>query len=73
MKQIIRRHELTESEWERVRPCCLERQLGDKVRSRREPRQILNGNFWIVRTGASWRDLPERYGPYSTVYRRFKE
>jgi transposase len=30
-----------------------------------------NGIFFILRTGASWRDLPERYGPYTTVYNRF--
>lgn len=73
MKRIIRRYELTDAEWERVRPYFPERQLGDKGRPRREPRQILNGIFWIVRSGAAWRDLPERYGPYSTVYKRFRE
>lgn len=32
---------------------------------------MLNGIFFILRTGASWRDLPDRYGPYTTVYNRF--
>ena len=72
MKRIIRRYELTDAEWERVRPYFPERQPGDKGRPRREPREILNGIFWIARSGAAWRDLPERYGPYSTVYKRFK-
>ena len=73
MKRIIRRYELTDAEWERLKPYFPERQMGDKGRPRREPREILNGIFWIARSGAAWRDLPERYGPYSTVYKRFRE
>ncbi|MDH4187214.1 MAG: transposase [Nitrospira sp.] len=34
-------------------------------------RMMLNGMFWILNTGAPWRDLPERYGPWRTVYDRF--
>ena len=34
---------------------------------------MLNGMMWILMTGAPWRDLPERYGPWETVYRRFRE
>jgi transposase len=34
-------------------------------------RQIINGMFYILRAGSPWRDLPERYGPYTTVYNRF--
>jgi transposase len=32
---------------------------------------VLNGIFWVLRCGAPWRDLPERYGPYTTAYNRF--
>ena len=35
-------------------------------------RQVLNGILWILRTGAPWKDLPERYGKYQTVHRRFQ-
>ena len=34
-------------------------------------RTVLNGIFWVLRTGAPWRDLPKRYGPYTTAYNRF--
>lgn len=34
---------------------------------------ILNGMVWIARSGAPWRDLPERYGPWETVYSRFRK
>ena len=73
MKRIIRRYELTDAEWERLQPYFPERQMGDKGRPRREPREMLNGIFWIARSGAAWRDLPDRYGPWQTVYKRFKE
>ena len=73
MKQIFRRCELTDAEWERLQPYFPERQMGDKGRPRLEPREMLNGIFWIVRSGAAWRDLLERYSPWHTVYKRFKE
>ncbi|BCL25094.1 transposase [Streptomyces tuirus] len=37
-----------------------------------EDRQVLNGMVYKIRTGISWRDLPERYGPWKTVYTRFR-
>lgn len=36
-----------------------------------DDRRVLNGIFWVLRLGAPWRDLPERYGPYTTCYNRF--
>lgn len=38
----------------------------------RDPRDVLNGILWILRTGAPWADLPDRYPPYATCFRRFK-
>jgi transposase len=38
----------------------------------RDHRAVLNGIFWVLCSGASWRDVPERYGPWSTVYTRFR-
>jgi len=34
-------------------------------------RRVLNGIFWVLCSGAPWRDLPENYGPYTTCYNRF--
>jgi transposase len=42
-------------------------------RPRRDDRQMLNGIFWILCSGAKWRDLPERFGPWKTVYQRFRQ
>jgi len=36
-----------------------------------DDRRVLNGIFWVLRSGAPWRDLPERYGSYTTCYNRF--
>jgi len=42
-------------------------------RPRRDDREILNGILWILRTGAQWADLPDRFPPYQTCHRRFQE
>ena len=39
--------------------------------ARTDDHRVLNGIFHVLRTGARWRDLPERYGPYTTVYNRY--
>jgi transposase len=41
-------------------------------RPRRDDRKVLNGILWILRTGAPWKDMPERYPPYQTCHRRFQ-
>ncbi len=64
-----RRHELSEAEWARLAPLLPPRQAG---RPRQDDRRILNGILWKLATGAPWRDLPERYGPWPTVYTRFR-
>ncbi|CAM3966228.1 IS5 family transposase [Vreelandella rituensis] len=42
-------------------------------RPRRDDQKMLNGIFWVLCSGDKWRDLPERYGPWSTVYDRFRK
>ena len=67
----MRRYELTDEQYERIAP-LLRKRLGPKGgRPWRDHRTILNGVLWIVRSGAPWRDLPERYGPRQSVYERF--
>ena len=65
------RHELTDEQWEAVKqhlpaPNKQGRPLSDR-------RQMLNGILWILRTGAPWRDLPARFGPWKTVYHYFNK
>ena len=66
-----RRHELTEAEWARLAP-LLPPQKPASGRPAEDHRRILNGILWKLRTGAPWRDLPERYGSWSTVHSRFR-
>ena len=44
-----------------------------KGRPRNDDRLMLNGVLWIVCSGAAWRDLPERFGAWSTVYQRYRD
>ncbi|MFE0802678.1 IS5 family transposase [Streptomyces sp. NPDC058812] len=66
---MVRRHERTDQEWELLAPLIPRAATG---RPRVEDRQVINGMVYRVRTGISWRDLPERYGPWKTVYTRFR-
>jgi transposase len=66
---VIRRHELTDPEWELLAPLIPRAVTG---RPRVEDRQVINGMDYKIRTGVSRRDLPERYGPWKTVYTRFR-
>ena len=62
------RYDLTDFEWRVIEPL-----LPNKPRGvpRVDDRRVLNGIFWVLRSGAPWRDLPERFGPRTTCYNRF--
>jgi transposase len=62
------RYELTDNEWSAIKPM-----LPNKPRGvpRVNDRRVLNGIFWVLRSGAPWRDLPDIFGPYTTCYNRF--
>ena len=69
----MRRYEVTDKEWERIKQYFPEKVPGTPGRAPKATRPILNGILWIARSGAPWRDLPERFGPWETVYTRFRE
>jgi len=66
----MRRYELTDGQWELIQD-LLPSNWGQRGRQWKDHRTILNAILWVLRTGAPWRDLPERYGPWQTVYDRF--
>ena len=66
----IRRHEVTDAVWARLAP-LLPPEQPPSGRPNQPHRMILNGILWKLKTGAPWRAIPERYGPWSTVYSRF--
>jgi transposase len=63
------RTDLTEQEWERLAP-LLPSSEGKRGGQYKDHRWVLNGILWVLRTGAPWRDLPERYGPWKTCHDR---
>ena len=71
-----KRYELAESEWERIKDMLPPEHPKEGKRGRPakcDNRTALNGMLWIARGGAPWRELPERYGPWQTVYSRFRK
>jgi transposase len=66
---VVRRHELTDEQWQVIEP--LLPVSGLKGRPRVDDRRVINGMLFKAKTGLAWRDLPERYGPWKTVYNRF--
>jgi len=64
------RGDLTDAQWERLKPLLPPQQPWTGCPNK-DHRTIINGILWINRTGAPWRDLPERYGPWQTVASRF--
>ncbi len=65
------RGDLIEAEW-RLLKKLLPAERGRKSRPSGDNRPIVNGILWRMRTGAPWRDLPEKYGKWMTVYQRFR-
>ena len=68
MELEFMRYDLTDCEWLAIKPL-----LPNKPRGvpRVYDRRVLNGIFWVLRSGAPWRDLPRSLGPYTTSYNRF--
>ena len=65
----MHRHRLTDAQWSRIEQ--LFPPPAKTGRPRRPPREQFDGMFWLMKTGAGWRDLPARFGPWQTVYSTF--
>ena len=65
----MKRHELSDEQWLLIAPLLPARKK--RGRKPRDPRQVINAIFWILHTGAPWRDLPERFPPWKTVFNTF--
>jgi transposase len=62
------RFDLSDAEWRVISPLLPNKSRGVP---RTDDRRVLNAIFYVLRTGSPWRDLPERYGPYTTAYNRY--
>ena len=67
--------ELTNAQWNRIELLVTFPTPKNDGRGRpaRHPREVLDGILWILRTGAPWKDMPQRYPPYQTCHRRFQQ
>jgi transposase len=65
--RVMHRHELTEQQWQRIK------KVQPKLfrQSKQGERNFINAVLWLMKTGSPWRDLPERYGNWKTIYNRF--
>jgi transposase len=70
MKEAFRRHDISDKEWALIEP-HLPGQAGKWGGIAEDNRRFINGVFWILRTGAPWRDLPPAYGDWKNTHRRF--
>jgi transposase len=62
---------LRDDQWERIAP-LLPGKKGDRGRTAADNRLFVEAVLWVARTGAPWRDLPEAFGPWNSVYVRFR-
>ncbi len=70
---MSKRYEITDSQWNEISELFPPQKVGGRGRPPRDNRELLNGMLWILSSGAPWRDLPEEYGPWQTVYGKFRK
>ena len=68
----MKRYEVTDEQWNRIKTLLPPEQNLGGGRRAKDNRQMFNAMLWISRSGAPWRDLPEYYGPWKSVYTRFR-
>ena len=71
MVNVQNRHDMRDNVWELLEP-LLPGQSGQWGGIAEDNRRFINGVFWVLRTGAPWRDLPPQYGNWNTVFQRFR-
>ena len=68
---LMSRHDIPDELWKRIEPIVCPPRHERRGRPAKDARLMLNGILWILYTGAPWRDLPEEFGSWKTVYKRF--
>jgi len=71
MSTVLHRHDISDKSWELIAP-HLPGQAGQWGGVAEDNRKFVNAVFWILRTGAPWRDLPPSYGNWNSVAKRFR-
>lgn len=70
-RAALTRRVLTDAQWAIIEPFCLGKS-SDPGQTGRAPRLFMEAVLWIVRTGAQWRDLPDEFGKWNSVFKRFR-
>jgi len=65
--------DLTDAQWAILKPLLQPKSKQGRGRPWRDARAVFSGILWVLRTGAPWHDLPDRYPPYQTCHRRFQQ
>ena len=65
--------DLTDAQWAVLQPFLHPKPVRKRGRPWQDARAVFNGILWVLRTGAPWHDLPDRYPPYQTCHRRFQQ
>lgn len=68
---MANRYEISDEAWGLVADLFIERRTRGRLRI--NDRSMLDSVLWILRSGAAWRDMPDEFGPWSTVYQRFRD
>ena len=67
---MVKRYELSDAQWKRIE-ALLPGKAGDRGVTAKDNRAFVNAVLWVLRSGARWSDLPERYGKWKSVHKRF--
>jgi transposase len=67
---MTKRYELSEAQWAAIKD-LLPGKVSDVGRTAKDNLQFMNGCLWVIRSGAPWCDMPERYGKWKSVHKRF--
>lgn len=64
------RHAISDADWDRIKD-LLPGRPGQHGKVAKDNRLFVDAVLWVAKTGAPWRDLPERFGPWNSAWRRF--
>jgi len=66
------KYELTDYQWNQIKS-LIPPKTSTCGRAQRDPRELMNAIVWVLRTGAPWCELPEKYDPWHTAYNNFRK
>ncbi len=69
---MMENYEISDYQWKQIKD-LIPPKTSKCGRARRDPRELMNAIVWVLRTGAPWCALPEKYGPWHTAYNNFRK